>query len=294
MKGQKILVLGIDGMVGHTVFNYLNTNNSLFIFGTSRKKYDNKKIFHLSVGSFEEDFKKIPRVDYVINCIGALNDRKKEELLIVNTVFPQKLAIFLKEKNIKLMHISTDAVFDEQGGEVNETDIPNPTNNHNFNYAKSKLDGEVTYSPHITIRTSLLGLGEKGLLKWLLTTEDSLIKGFTNQTWSGCTSLQFAKLCEDIITENKAVEKISDHSLFHFSPLGPVSKFQIIKDAIEVFQLNKKLISAQGIPVTRFLTSSIIDFKHNPRYTSSVHKALRELLEFEKNEEKKISIYPRN
>ncbi len=276
-----VLVLGCDGMVGNAVFKYLRKNKSLQVFGAARKNFDNNKIYRLDVNSFEEDFINIPRVNYVINCIAVLKDVSEKEFVEINATFPQKLSLFLSKKNTKLIHISTDAVFAEDAGPVNENEIPNPSANYNNAYAVSKLQGEVNKKPHITIRTSLLGIGLTGLLNDLINSKDTILKGFTNQLWSGCTSVQFARFCEDIICV-RFDSQINDAEVIHFAPIGPITKYEIVKSVNEVFGLQKKVKEEKSLPITRYLTSEIIDLARNPRYTNSIHEALIELKEFYK------------
>ena len=57
----------------------------------------------------------------------------------VNALLPGEIAETAKKHDIKMVHISTDAVFDGQKGNYSETEIPNPLSV----YARTKRDGEV-------------------------------------------------------------------------------------------------------------------------------------------------------
>lgn len=109
----------------------------------------------------------------VINCAAYTNVDKAEEdyerAFQVNALGPRNLAIASEAVGAKLVHISTDYVFDGKGimqdGKVipyREYDIPNPINA----YGKTKLLGENYVrefcSKYFIIRTSWL-YGENGI-----------------------------------------------------------------------------------------------------------------------------------
>ncbi len=290
MMGKKVLILGSDGMVGRCLYSYLSKNTELTVYGTSRKENISENMFILHTDHLEKDLLKIQQVDYIINCIGKLKNSNADELRSVNGKFPHTLLGLVNKTKTIIIHISTDAVFDDQSKIVTESSIPNP----NDIYGKSKLQGEIYSSPHITIRTSFLGIAEKGLIHWAQTTGEHNLSGFTNQSWSGCTTLQFAKLCEDLILNSNFKKILKNTQILHFAPIGPISKYEIIQNIVEVFGINKKVVPQKSNEITRILRSEIIDLRGNLRYTDSIQNALTELVLFEKNEKEKTSIYPRN
>ncbi|OGH06029.1 MAG: hypothetical protein A2W22_03845 [Candidatus Levybacteria bacterium RBG_16_35_11] len=255
MKNEKkILVIGAKGMLGQAVYKYLrqiypNT------FGTDRS---DRKYYHLSAPTLQKDFKKIIKdlktIDFIINCIGLLPSSKdKRGMSLVNSKFPKKLVSLTSKHGIKVIHISTDAVFSSASSVVYENSKPKPDS---F-YGKTKLKGEVKSTNVLNIRTSILGLdplSHKGLLEWAKS-EDK-INGYVNHIWSGCTTLQFAKLCEYLIKGDN-FEKIRKKSyVIHYAPLGPISKFDLIKIFLNVSKINKKISKTQSLyPIDRRLKS---------------------------------------
>ena len=80
--------------------------------------------------------------DIIIHC-AALTDvdlceTHPEEAYRANTLLPGQLARATAGRGIRLVHISTDSVFDGERGNYSETDLPRPINT----YARTKLDGE--------------------------------------------------------------------------------------------------------------------------------------------------------
>ena len=99
--------------------------------------------------------------DLIINCAAWTDvDGCESDMLAArraNAVGPQVLALAARAHGCKLVHISTDYVFDgEKRDAYVETDVPNPQTV----YGKSKLEGELLVSnilgKHIIVRTSWL------------------------------------------------------------------------------------------------------------------------------------------
>ena len=65
-----------------------------------------------------------------------------------------------------------------------------------------------------------------------------------NQTWSGCTTLQFAKLCKELI-------KKPNNSPVHFVPLGPISKYKLVKDISNELKINVKVNKSESENINR-------------------------------------------
>jgi len=280
---NNILILGATGMLGHVVYAYLAKVFPKNVWGTTRKKRGNSDFFVLNVSTLENNLcdiiKKIGKLNYVINCIGVFKNTTAEELLLVNATFPKKLTKLALENNFKIIHVSSDAVFPPNSGEINELDVPRPIDD----YGKSKLKGEIDSRNLISIRTSIVGLDpieHKGLLEWITHTT-SPVPGYTNQLWAGCTSLQFAKLCEDIIVNNKFDTFRELSPVFHFTPIGPIIKYQIINDFVKISKINKSVQKQKCTPISRLLKSLYFDYLSNKKYTNDIKKALEELIIFE-------------
>lgn len=279
---KNVLVLGVKGMVGRTVYDYLRSQH-YEVFGTSRNKKD-KGFFYLNTSSCDNDFKAIYKhltgTTYVINCIGVLPGSDSTDLILVNSLFPHNLSKIAKLYRWKLIHISSDAVFGEKEKVVNESSPLSP----DTEYGASKMLGECYESHELTIRTSFLGLnpvGKKGLLEWIRATKRSEITGFSNQTWSGCTTLQFAHFCERLIFyhEFSTFKKIA--TVIHFTPLHS-TKYFVVKIFNKITNEERRLIKKRGKLITRNLYSNYFDFSKSNLYTTHTEKALKELLQFEK------------
>jgi dTDP-4-dehydrorhamnose reductase len=118
----------------------------------------------------------------VINCAGIVRPRQlpASEYIRVNSFGPHNLA----EHCGRLVQVSTDCVFDGLTRHTyGESSPPSPGDL----YGLSKLAGEVTYGPHLTVRCSFLGFSPKklGLLDWFLGQPPvATVEGWTS-SWSG-------------------------------------------------------------------------------------------------------------
>ncbi len=277
MKDPNVLILGINGMTGQEVDRYLHENHTN-VFGTLRK--DNN--LTLSVDNLSSDFKKIIKkikhVDYVINCIGlnSVDEKNKSEAIKINSQFPVKLSKLSKFYNFKLIHVSTDGVFSKISGKVDEFDTPSP----NDTYGITKLLGESLNENSIVIRTSLIGLNpkkKKGLIEFVINSKKE-IDGFENQIWSGCTTLQFAKFTESLIYDQESL-KMKKSKIIHFAPLGPISKFALIKEIAKTRKLKIRVNKTNSsVIITRYLSSSIISKSKLNKFGRNLNTELDKLL----------------
>lgn len=284
LKTPRILILGIKGMLGRTVFSYFKKKYPQTTWGTYKKNGRNDlKMLLFDVNNHLKDFeniiKKIKKINYVINCIGIVGkDRDLEELFTVNSLFPHILEKYAKRYKFNLVHVSSDAVFPKLIGQVTENNNPSPEDA----YGVSKMLGETTILRAITIRTSILGFdtySHHGLLESISRSRKD-IKGYVNQAWSGCTSLQFANLCEWIIANNNFSKIRKQSKVIHFAPLKS-SKYEIVRNYISLLPTKYPLKKINSVKITRYLSSEYFDLNMLKMYNVNVQDALTELINFE-------------
>lgn len=120
--------------------------------------------------------------DVVINCAGLVKQRQEpaSRFMLINAYGPHKLAEACDHAGTRLIHVSTDCVFQGPGphAEWDGCDCEDE-------YGRSKLAGEVYRAPHLTIRTSFVGFGARGLLADLIA--NRVRYASDRQLWSGHT-----------------------------------------------------------------------------------------------------------
>ena len=164
---KNILVTGGNGQLGSSL---RNISESFPDFSFSFIDYEDLDL--AKAGSVNEFFRG-RHFDYIINCAAFtavdLAESQRETAFNVNAGIPQILAGIAETHNIRLIHISTDYVYDGTNSVPHtENETPGPASV----YAQSKLEGEKPLRDHpsaIIIRTSwLYGEFGKNFLKTML------------------------------------------------------------------------------------------------------------------------------
>jgi len=149
------LVTGGSGQLGQCFQAVTNQFSEINLFFASRNEVDITRPETLA-----NFYNKNPFVG-IINCAAYTNvdqaEKEEESALKINTEGLQNLIDFVENKNISIIHFSTDYVFDGQSAEPYlEAAATNPLGI----YGKSKLRGENLLSKssckNVTIRTSWL------------------------------------------------------------------------------------------------------------------------------------------
>lgn len=241
---MNILVLGGQGMAGFMISSYLSKKYPVSTI--TREQLDIEKGLDLPT-----DF------DYVINCIGLLLDSAKTnpaKTMYVNSYFPRYLEYFYRDTDTRVIHISTDCVFNGIRGNYSEIDIPNEIGV----YGLSKALGEINNDKDLTLRVSIIGpeirphSKRSGLLNWLLTNKETEVNGWVNAYWNGITTLELAK-CIDQYIQNPIISGIyhpTNEAITKYSLLRKInSKYNLNKIVHETRNektINKILVNTKG------------------------------------------------
>ena len=252
-------------MLGHTLFCELSLVDNVNLIGTIRgrhvessilpKRIANKIKSGIDAANYNliADLFQLYRPTLVINCIGlvkqlpAANDPL--QAIAINALFPHQLAKLCHECGARLIHISTDCVFDGQAGNYQESDLPNATDL----YGRTKFLGEVDYPHCITLRTSIIGheLGSQhGLVEWFLA-QDSPVKGFTKAIFSGLPTIELARVIAEYVIPN---ENLS--GLYHVSA-EPISKYDLLNLIAKQYGRDIEIIPDGNMICDRSLNSEL-------------------------------------
>jgi len=238
---RKILIFGGTGMMGSMLTSYL-LKSGCNITITSRKHLD---IPNVEVIVFDAENQKIPDVsefDWIINCIGIIKQRNPSDCkkyYQINSMFPWKLLNKVNLYNKKLIHISSDCIFDGilDGNEsYNVYDIPTATDDYGYSKALGEPEG------CIVLRTSIIGPSKSdslGLFEWFRNNKEEIIYGYKH-FWSGVTTLELSKVIEKILTNNyypsrdtKNIYQVSlNESIFKTTLLQYINKIYNLKKTI--------------------------------------------------------------
>ena len=111
------------------------------------------------------------------------------------SIFPVRLSDWCDINNVKLIHISTDCVFDGISGLYSES----ATSFSRDVYGLSKRVGEPENS--MVLRTSIIGPEDKNfysLYSWVFR-QSKIVNGFVNHYWNGVTTWELARIIVTVI-----------------------------------------------------------------------------------------------
>ncbi|MEA3439222.1 MAG: SDR family oxidoreductase [Chloroflexota bacterium] len=202
----------------------------------------------LAPGTAERLFEET-QPDWVINCAAlAIVDACETDPVRarqLNTELPAKLAALVARGGARLLHVSTDAVFDGMRGEYTEEDAPNPPSV----YGQTKLEGEHTAAeanPDTLIaRVNFYG--------WSLSGKRSLSEFFfynlkEGKQLMGFTDVHFCPLLvNDLALIFMSMIKKRLFGLYHVVSSECISKFEFGAALAREFGLDDNLISPTSV-----------------------------------------------
>jgi dTDP-4-dehydrorhamnose reductase len=187
--------------------------------------------------------------EWVIHCAALANVDACEtdplQARQLNSEIPRQLAELVARGGARLLHVSTDAVFDGQRGGYTEADAPNPLSN----YAQTKLEGErgvLRADPQaIVARVNLFG--------WSLSGRRSLAEFFFNKLTVGepCMGFTDVFFCPMLANDLGGIFlKMLDaglSGLYHAVGSECISKYDFGLRIAQIFGLDAKLIAPRSV-----------------------------------------------
>jgi len=259
---MKIYIVGITGMLGSRLFkNFLklkkyNVRGSLRNYPNSFKKYSKFIDSNCDVNDLNLIKRKLKNFnpDIVINCVGVIKqkinkDKFENKIFYLNSVFPHELYKITNLINSKLIHFSTDCVFDGKKGKYSESD---KTNSLDI-YGLSKTLGEINYPQALTLRTSIIGheiTNKLGLLEWFLSQKKKCY-GFSRCFFSGYTTNEIFNILIRILNKKNL------NGIYHLSS-SRISKYHLLKLISKIYNKRIKIIRDEKLKIDRSLNSSRI------------------------------------
>lgn len=230
---KNILVTGANGQLGSEIKENRNrTNNYIF---TDISELD------ITNSASIEKYMQQHHIDIVVNCAAytqvdkAEDDKKTADL--INHIAVAHLANACKQRNAKLIHISTDYVF---SGDKNTPYTEKDTEKPLGVYGQTKFLGEEAVRqaniPYLIFRTSwLYSIFGHNFVKTIskISNERTELKVVFDQVGTPTNAKDLASLIVHII-ENNLFEK--QQETYHFSNEGVCSWYDF---AVEIVRLTK-------------------------------------------------------
>lgn len=231
----KAWVVGKSGLVGTDMVKYLEM----------------QKVPFVSSGSSEVDITDIESIrgycerhkpSHIINCsayvlVDKAEDEGREKAYGVNVKGVANLATVAKEKGIRLIHISTDFVFDgENKRDYKEADPVHPAQYYGLTKAEGEQKMLEIYPEGVVVRTAtIFGTGKEGhvsgVIQMLENQEE--VSGIADQTSTPTYSWHIVRALWDLRDQK---------GIFHFVNKGFASRFELVEEV-------KQLAEQHGVPI---------------------------------------------
>ena len=234
-----VLVTGSSGQVGNEI-KAISSDYSYNFFFTDKNNID------ITSKDSIKEFCKTNNINVIINCAAytAVDKAQSDEINadLINRKAVKKLALVSQELNIKLIHISTDYVFDGKNFKPYCEEFQ--TNPQSI-YGKTKLDGEnemrdINPKNSIIIRTSwIYSYYGNNFVKTMLRLgkEKEELGVIFDQIGTPTYAKDLAKIILDIVPQidNQKVE------IYNYSNEGVLSWYDFAKEIMKMAKLNCKI-----------------------------------------------------
>jgi len=254
-----IWLIGNKGMLGSDVEELLQEHG--FHYWTSDKEVD------ITDYKMLEKFGKDKKIEWVINCSAYTQvdraEEEKEDAFRINWDGVRNIALFCEKRGVKLIHISTDYVFNGKK-DVRDSYAEEDTTNPLGVYGKSKLAGEVEIknllNRYFIIRTAwLYGKNGPNFVHTMLRLfkEKDAVKVVDDQRGSPTYTKDLAKVIIEIIKDES-----NQCGIYHFTNEGVTTWYrfaeEILRQSKEVGLIEKdKEVKIIPIKTEEFPTAAV-------------------------------------
>jgi len=277
---MKLLITGSNGFVAGSIIAHAQAHWEVHGIARSALPVDHGNVYYhlldlLDAEKLAELFIKI-KPDVVIHAAAIANidfcEKNKNIAEAINADVTKTIARLCKETDIKMIHCSTDTIFDGTKGYYTEDDLPNPIN---F-YAETKVKSEeivLISSPKNVVARLALVMGllsrEKGnsflfdLIEKLKNNEP--VKFAENETRTPI----------DVITLGAALVELAGNNfagIIHLAGNTRINRFNMAKEIAMAMKFSPELIISTN-------SNAIPDRAPRPNDVSMVNTKAKQILE---------------
>jgi len=261
---ERVLIHGITGMLGHTLFLELSKNQNLEVFGTARypdfnrwpifKGHESNLRPDVDADNFDSISRSLAAIQptLVINCIGLIKQlwwgSDPLAAITVNAQLPHRISLVCKAAKARLIHIGTDCVFNGKAGNYAD-DSPSTAEDI---YGKTKSLGELSYPHCVTLRTSIIGhevKGRRGVVDWFLS-QKGTVKGYAQAIFSGFPTVELSRIISEFVIPNRSLSGVYNVSA------APLSKYRLLQMVKDRYGLDVEVVPSDEVVIDRSLDSS--------------------------------------
>ncbi|MDF2542677.1 MAG: hypothetical protein K0S47_2395 [Herbinix sp.] len=267
---MRILITGANGQLGRALQLLLKENNKYEVIYTDTAASEDGAICSLDITNEEmvNSFLLKIKPDIIINCAAFtavdLCETEQDLAYRVNALGPKNLAMAAEQLKAKLVHISTDYVFDGQADHPYvESDPTNPVSV----YGKTKLAGDnfvlENCNRSFILRTAWVYGDGKNFVKTMLRLAGTgnTVRVVEDQFGTPTSALELARVILFLM-------ETESYGIYHATNEGITNWYEFAKT---IFEECDKKVDLQAIPTSEYPTPA-----KRPMYSVLDNKELRE------------------
>jgi UDP-4-amino-4,6-dideoxy-N-acetyl-beta-L-altrosamine transaminase/dTDP-4-dehydrorhamnose reductase len=248
---NKMLITGVSGLLGSNLAYYFRDKYDILgIYNSHLFLLDNIYTQKCDITAYDDIKRTIDAFspNIIIHCASLTNvdacEADKEFAKLVNVLATKNIVEAVSDRDVKLIYISTDSVYDGGEGNFSEKDEINPQNY----YGQTKYEGELEVSKQpdfFILRTNLFGWNiqdKYSLGEWVLKElkEHKRINGFKDVYFSTIYTLELARVIDISIQKNIT-------GIYNCGSYNSCSKYEFALKVAGIFRLEKTLIAPISI-----------------------------------------------
>jgi dTDP-4-dehydrorhamnose reductase len=256
---MRILVTGKNGQLGRSIKKIVDENNI-----TSLSNFDfvfvGREELNLEYIESIRSYFDINNFDVIINCAAYTSVDKAEEdqnqANLINHNAVGVLARIAKDNNMKLIHISTDFVFNGlKEKPYTESDATSPLNI----YGETKLAGELAVMSTMKSNSVIIRAGwvysefGNNFVKTILNLakKNSTLDIVSDQIGTPTYAYDLAHLILYIVGTDSFIANDKPSEIFHYSNEGESNWYEFAKEIISIYGINCQLnpINTEDYPL---------------------------------------------
>ena len=267
---KRIMITGASGQLGLALYRLLKDKTEYELLRTDASANAEGTVQALDITDemAVETYIASLKPQIIINCAAMtavdLCESEQDKAYRINALGPKYLSSAAEQIGAKLVHITTDYVFDGQGNTVyTEDDMPNPMSV----YGKTKQAGDVFVRENcrksFILRTAWVYGEGKNFVKTMLclAKNNSRIRVVSDQFGTPTSALELARVIIFLM-------ETESYGIYHATCEGSTSWYEFAKT---IFEEAGKIVEVEAIPTSEYPTPT-----KRPMYSVLDNKALRE------------------
>jgi len=255
---KRTLFYGGSSLLAQMWYNELEDKSKVILTQHKQKlSITNSNIVDINNTSIESTIKLIEenQIEILVNCVGLTNveqcELDKKNSILLNAEIPSILSKACNETKTKLVHISTDHLFNGQKSFYSEIDKTSPLNE----YARSKLIGDINVIDSnknaLIIRSNFFGKGPKhraSFSDFIINSlaENKIIELFDDVFYSPIIINELVRVVNQLLSSDKS-------GIYNVVSSEKISKYDFGKLIEKNLNLKKGLIKKAKIEKRRDL-----------------------------------------